>query len=198
VALVKFERSASAAEIARRILFTIFLACVLPANASEPEIRVTAKLDGAAVRVDAVASLRAPLAVIWRTLTDYDHLSAFIPGMATSRVVERKGVAAIVEQTGAARFLMLSYPLNVTVASEEYPPYSIRIHALKGNLLRLDGGYEIVPGAGGVNELRWRGSIQPDSFIPALMTRPILRAVVEAQFRGMVGEILRRSESETY
>jgi hypothetical protein len=29
--------------------------------------------------------------------------------------------------------------------------------------------------------------------VPALFTRPIMRAVVEAQFRGMVTEIQRRS-----
>ena len=69
--------------------------------------------------------------------------------MTTSRVIRREGVAAIVEQTGEARVLMISFPLNVTVSSAEYPPNSIRIHALTGNLRQLEGGYEISAGGDG-------------------------------------------------
>jgi len=176
---------------------SVFLVCVfaagVPARASGDEVRVRAELEGAAVRVEAIALLRAPLAIIWQTLTDYDHLGSFIPGMTTSRVVDRRGVAAIVEQVGEARFLLFSYPIDVTVSSEEYPPFLIRIRSLKGNLRRLEGGYQIVPRASGEIELSWKGLIEPDSFLPAVVTKPVLRAVVEAQFRGMVSEIRRRS-----
>ena len=113
--------------------------------------------------------------------------------MTTSRVIGRNGTAAIVEQTGEARFLMISFPLNVTVSSDEHPPSAIGIRALKGNLRKLEGAYEIADGPGGAVELRWRGTIEPDSMIPVLFTRPIMRAIVEAQFRGMVTEIRRRS-----
>ena len=163
------------------------------AMATESDVKVSAATEGGAVRIDAYALLRAPWSIVWQTLTDYDHLGSFIPGMTTSRVIRREGVAAIVEQTGEARVLMISFPLNVTVSSEEYPPHSIRIHALKGKLRQLEGGYEITAGAGGAIELRWRGKIEPDSALPAVFTRPVLRAVVEAQFRGMVFEIRRRT-----
>jgi len=164
-----------------------------PANATEPRFKVSASSEGVAVHVDAYALVHAPWAIVWQTLTDYDHLPGFIPGMTSSRVIGRQGVAAIVEQTGEARFLMISFPLNVTVSSEEYPPGEIRIHALKGSLRQLEGAYEIAAGVDGDVELRWRGTIEPDSPIPAFFTRPIMRAIVEAQFRGMVSEIERRS-----
>jgi len=116
----------------------IALALVLAASANVKaagnQVRVTAQVENGAVRVEAQALLRATLPVVWQTLTDYEHLNSFIPGMATSKLIERRGVAAIVEQTGEARFLFFSYPLDVTVSSEEYPPFSIRIHVLKGNL----------------------------------------------------------------
>lgn len=159
----------------------------------EDDVRVSAQTAGAAVRIEATASLRAPIAVVWQTLTDYDHLATFIPGMIGSRVIDRRGVAAIVEQKGEARLLVFAYPIEVTVSSEEYPPYSIRIHALKGNLRRLDGGYEIAVREGGGIDLSWKGEIEPDVFLPTLVTRPLLRSVIEAQFRGMVSEIRRRS-----
>ena len=186
-----------AAKLAWVVVRRVFLSALLLMNgaafAADANFRVNAASDGNAVRIDAYALVRAPLAIVWQTLTDYDHLQRFIPGMTTSRVIGRKGVAAIVEQTGEARFLMISIPLNVTVSSEEYPPGAIRIHALKGNLRQLEGGYEIAAGGEGLVELRWRGKIEPDSPIPPVFTRPIMRAIVEAQFRGMVVEIQRRT-----
>lgn len=176
---------------------TISIGCLLAASAiahaADDDIRVSAQTEGAEVRIEASAIFRAPLAIVWQTLTDYDHLESFIPGMSKSRVIERRGVAAIVEQVGEATFLLFSYPIAVTVSSEEYPPFSIRVHVLKGNLRRLDGGYQIVPRAGGEIELTWKGLIEPDSFLPAFMVKPVLRSVVEAQFSGMVSEIRRRS-----
>jgi ribosome-associated toxin RatA of RatAB toxin-antitoxin module len=176
-----------------RLVLSCCLAASAIAHAADDEIQVSARTERAAVHIEASVLLRAPLSVVWQTLTDYDHLGSFIPGMTTSRVVDRRGVAAIVEQVGEARFLLFSYPIDVTVSSEEYPPYSIRIHALKGNLRRLEGGYQIVPRADGGIELTWSGLIEPDSFLPALITKPVLHAVVEAQFGGMVSEIRRRS-----
>jgi len=176
------------------IALALVLAASANVKAADNQVRVTAQVENGAVRVEAQALLRATLPVVWQTLTDYEHLNSFIPGMATSKLIERRGVAAIVEQTGEARFLFFSYPLDVTVSSEEYPPYSIRIHVLKGNLKRLDGGYEIIPLPHGQIDLHWRGIIEPDIFLPALFTKPLLRSVVEAQFRGMVAEIRRRSD----
>jgi ribosome-associated toxin RatA of RatAB toxin-antitoxin module len=184
-------------DYARAAMRSILFACVLAASsiavAADNEVRVSADTEGAAVHVEAIAILRAPLALVWQTLTDYDHLSTFVPGMKKSRVVDRRGVAAIIEETGEARFLLFSYPIDVTVSSEEYPPHSIRVHALKGNLKKLDGGYEIVPLDGGEIRLTWRGVIEPDIFLPVFVTKPLLRSVVEMQFRGMVAEIGRRS-----
>jgi ribosome-associated toxin RatA of RatAB toxin-antitoxin module len=177
----------------RSILFICAVAAGTVADATETDISVSAEIDGAAVRIEASALIRAPLEIMWQTLTDYDHLDKFIPGMTRSRVVDRRGVAAIVEEVGEARFLFFSYPISVTVSSEEYPPYSIRVHALNGNLRKLEGGYQIVPRDGGEIELTWKGLIEPDSDLPMLITKPVLRAVVETQFRGMVAEIRRRS-----
>jgi ribosome-associated toxin RatA of RatAB toxin-antitoxin module len=188
-----FDAAANTCAVVRRVLLAALLCSTGAAIAGDSDIRVSAATEGAAVRVDAYALLHAPWSIVWQTLTDYDHLGSFIPGMTTSRVIRREGVAAIVEQTGEARVLMISFPLNVTVSSAEYPPNSIRIHALTGNLRRLEGGYEISAGDGGTVELRWRGKIEPASVLPAIFTRPVLRAVVEAQFRGMVSEIQRRT-----
>jgi hypothetical protein len=120
-------------------------------------------------------------------------LACFLAASAIAHAADGEIRISAQTEGAAVRFLLFSYPIDVTVSSEEYPPYAIRIHSLKGNLRRLEGGYQIAPRAGGEIELSWKGLIEPDSFLPALITKPVLRAVVEAQFSGMVSEIRRRS-----
>jgi ribosome-associated toxin RatA of RatAB toxin-antitoxin module len=158
------------------------------------EISVDAAREGDAIRVTARAVLEAPHALIWQTLTDYDRLHEFIPGMQHSRVIETRGPATIVEERGEARFLVFSYPIEVTVASVHRPPETIEIHLLKGNLRTLEGAYRIEPLPDGKQVLHWTGLIAPALALPDFVTRYLMRANVEDQFRGMVQEIERRDD----
>lgn len=166
------------------------VSCV--ARAAE-DVVVKASRDGDAIRVTARATIHAPLPLVWETLTDYDRLALFIPGMRRSRTVDHRGAAAIVEQRGEARLLMFSYPINVTVASVHVPPYVIEIHLLKGNLRRLDGAYRIEPLPRGGVVLHWSGLIEPDLPMPPIISEYLMRASLGDQFRAMVREIDRRA-----
>ncbi|MEO8142895.1 MAG: SRPBCC family protein [Betaproteobacteria bacterium] len=155
------------------------------------EISVEATRRDEALEVVCRAILDAPLDLVWRTLTDYDRLAEFIPGMRVSRVVERRGAVTVVEQSGEARFLFVTFPLEVTLASTERAPYAIDVSMLKGNLKRLDGAYRIEPQAGGRILLTWTGVIEALS-MPPLLGEFLMRASIEDQFRGMVREVERR------
>jgi hypothetical protein len=159
-------------------------------------VTVHADKQGSAVAIEARALLVAPLPLIWATLTDYDRLSSFIPSMHISRVVERRGPAAIVRQLGEAGFLFFTRPIDVVVESLEKPPHVIEIRVLSGNLKKLDGRYRIEPVANTVGHfvLYWSGVIEPEDSLPPLIGVPILRANIGDQFRGMVREIERRAE----
>jgi hypothetical protein len=144
--------------------------------------------------VDAAARIRAEYSVIWRTLTDYDRLAGFIPGIRESTVIERRGCVAIVRQRGYAAFMFLTVPLDVVVESLEQPPFTIAIRALQGNLRRLDGGYHLHELSERRDEyiLGWSGLIEPAVPMPLAFVVPFLRAHIEDQFAGMVREIGRR------
>ena len=147
---------------------------------------------GAAVEVVCRATLRAPRELIRQTLTDYDRLAEFIPGMLKSRVLEVRGATAIVEQVGEARFLMFSFPIEVTVASTARPPDTFDLQLFKGNLRRLEGAYRLEPLADGRIVLHWRGLIEPEAPMPPLIGELLMRASIADQFEGMVREIERR------
>ncbi|MEQ1776079.1 MAG: SRPBCC family protein, partial [Burkholderiales bacterium] len=140
---------------------TVLLWLGAAACGAADNVTVHAERQGSAVAIEARALLVAPLPLIWATLTDYDQLSTFIPGMHVSRVIERRGPAAIVKQLGEAGFLFFTRPIDVVVESLEKPPHVIEIRVLSGNLKKLDGRYQIEPDAQvpGTFVLRWFGVI---------------------------------------
>jgi ribosome-associated toxin RatA of RatAB toxin-antitoxin module len=154
---------------------------------------VVAEAQGSAVSVDIRATVTAPHAVVWNTLTDYGHLSEFIPGMQSSKITERRGQTAIVEQRGEAGFLIFSYGIDVVVASTEHHPDTIEIRVLKGNLKRLDGRYQVERGEKeGTWTVRWVGLIEPSLSLPQFLNVRLIRGSLVDQFRGLIDEIERR------
>ncbi len=177
-----------------RALTFVFLLCFALATGSAraaADITVDAQRRGEALEVVCRAMLDAPLELVWQTLTDFDHLAEFIPGMRSSRVVSRNGAVAIVEQAGEARFLFFTFPIEITLSSTERPPHAIEASLLKGNLKRLDGVYRIEPQVAGRLLLTWTGVVEAQS-MPPLIGEMLMRSSIEEQFRGMVREIERR------
>lgn len=178
------------AQAAARAFFVALLAAA-PARAAE-DVSVETARRGAAVEVTCRATVRAPRELIWRTLTDYNRLAEFVPGMLKSRIVESRGAVTIVEQQGEARFLLFSSPIDVTVATTDRPPDAIDVQLIKGNLRRLEGGYRIEALPDGRHVLHWRGLIEPEAPMPPLIGELLMRATIADQFEGMVREIERR------
>jgi ribosome-associated toxin RatA of RatAB toxin-antitoxin module len=174
-----------------RALALGLLLALAPAARAAEELSVEATRHEGALRVLCRAVLEAPAELVWQTLTDYDRLAEFIPGMRRSRVIERHGPVALVEQSGEARFLMFKFPIEVTLASVERPPHEIEATLVKGNLQRLQGTYRIAPQRGARIALTWTGIVVPAE-MPPLLGEIVMRGNIEEQFRGMVREIERR------
>ena len=168
------------------------LALLVAVGASAAEVSVETTRRDEALEVVCRAVLAAPADLVWQTLTDYDRLAEFIPGMRRSRVIERRGALSVIEQSGEARVLFLSFPIEVTLSSLERPPHAIEAVLLKGNLKRLQGVYRIEPRDGGRVVLTWEGVIEVEG-MPPLLGEIVMRGSIEDQFRGMVREIERRA-----
>lgn len=179
----------------RALSAAAFVCLMLLSGAGEAraagDISVEATRRDDALELVCRAMLDAPLDLVWQTLTDYSRLAEFVPGMRRSRVIERSGAVVVVEQSGEAGFLFLSFPLEVTLVSTERPPYDLEVRLLKGNLKRLDGAYRIEPQDGGRILLTWTGTVEALS-MPPLLGELVMRSNISDQFRGMVREIERR------
>jgi ribosome-associated toxin RatA of RatAB toxin-antitoxin module len=174
------------------------VACVLLAGAQvaagAEEAVVHAQRRGDGVEVRARAFLAVPREVAWQVLTDYEQLPAFIPGIRKSVVRERQGNRLRLEQSGEARFLFFSFPIEVVLEVSESPRDWVVSRSVRGNLRRMLGRYELLgePGRGGVL-LLYSGFVEPDFELPPLVGAAALRSMAEDQFRAMVKEIERRA-----
>jgi ribosome-associated toxin RatA of RatAB toxin-antitoxin module len=156
------------------------------------DLVVEAERRGEGIEVRARAFIAAPARVVWQVITGYERLPAFVPGIARSRVRERNGNRVRLEQSGEARFLVFSFPIDVQLEVVEAPPHWVVSHAVGGNLRRMIGRYDVMaddarPGV----TLVYVGVIEPDFDLPPLVGAAALRQMAEQQFRAMVGEIER-------
>ena len=163
-----------------------------PASAAA-RLEVQAQRRGDVVGVRARAEIQAPRELVWSTLTDYERMPEFIPGMKSSRVLSRDGPRVTVAQSGEARFLFFSTPLDIVVESDETPPH-LDLKLVSGNLRALRGRYEFVTTGDDPpsTSLRWTGSLAPEVQVPDWIGTALVRHMIEKQFSGMVKEIERR------
>jgi ribosome-associated toxin RatA of RatAB toxin-antitoxin module len=160
-------------------------------------VSVTAAREGRAVRVHAHAIVHASREVIWQTLTDYENLPRFIPGMDKSQVLRRDGNGTLVEQVGRTSFLFFTYPMHVVVRAEEDHPRMLRIRLVSGNLKQLESVYRIETIEGGDQQflLRWTAVLEADLPVPLFVAVRLVRMDAQEQFSGILGEIERREQA---
>jgi len=174
--------------VLRLLLLSALLSIEL---AQAAEVVVHASRQGGVLLVEASAEIEADLLQTWGVLTDYDHLSGFIPGMYVSRVLARDGNRLLLEQKGEARLLFLTYPIEVRLAVAEFPHERIVARAVAGNFREMVGTYSLGARDNRV-ALRYEGRLVPDFFVPPLIGTLVLRRNVERQFSALVDEIARR------
>jgi ribosome-associated toxin RatA of RatAB toxin-antitoxin module len=182
---------------AAQLLCAAALALWGPWAWAQAVVDVRTSHTGDVVAVRAQATIAAPLDVVWGTLTDYERLPEFVPGLKKSKVIARNGTMVTVQQSGEARFFFSRVPIEVTLESTEAPPNSIEVRRIAGNIKRLDGRYETqllqtTAGQAAQVELRWIGNIEPENGLPPLVGEALMRRSIRQQFVGMVREIERR------
>jgi ribosome-associated toxin RatA of RatAB toxin-antitoxin module len=177
-----------------RLAAVLILSCAHAPAPAAGDLVVEAQRQGDSIEVRAHATLAAPPALVWEVLTDYERLPSFIPGISRSVVRQRQGNRVLVEQSGEARFLFFSFPIDIRLEVTEGPPEWVVSRAVGGNLRRMNGRYDIQPDAAQKSSsLRYQGAIEPDFHLPPLIGVAAMRSMVEEQFTAMVAEIERRA-----
>ena len=165
----------------------------LPSTPSPAEL--TVKEEGDAIHVYAQSEVKADRPTVWSTLSDYDHLARFIPGISSSRTVSRTGAEAIVEQKGSAGLGPFRQSFTVLLAVREDPNQSITASGIGGDFRCFESSYKIVPLGSQRTRIVFQATLVPEMAILPIVGLSALRSMMGTQFAALLEEIRRRAEA---
>ena len=87
------------------------------------DVKVDVRRSGRRFEAEAVLDLEADAQTVWDTITDYAGLPSFMPGILSSRVIERQTLTKsaeglVVEQHGEFRFVLFAQAMRVRLNIE--------------------------------------------------------------------------------
>jgi ribosome-associated toxin RatA of RatAB toxin-antitoxin module len=168
---------------------------ILPsAGAADPPVThvdIDLRQSGRTFVVDATFSAPVPPSVAWDVLTDFEHMDAFVPNLAESRIVARDGNGLTIVQYGVARFgpfaMRFESERRVTLA----PFTTIRSTQLRGTMDKLDSTTTFASEGTGTR-LTYHVEAIPGALFPDVVARHFLRHEIAEQFDAIVREMVRR------
>ena len=81
----------------------------------------------------------------WKVLTDYENFAEFLPGVASSELLQSDGDRKVFEQINKVKTLVFSIESRVQVATIESYPEQIAFEAVDGDLETMDGTWQLEP-----------------------------------------------------
>lgn len=87
----------------------------------------------------------APVATVWKILTDYNNFENYFPNVASSQILEVKGNRKIFEQVYLIQALIFSKRSRVRIASTETYPRQIDFNLVEGDVKALKGTWRLEP-----------------------------------------------------
>ena len=173
-------------------------------------LTIDVQRSGKRFDAEALLDLPAPAETVWDTITDYDALPRFMPGIRACRVLERHPGAGgaerlVVEQHGEFRFLLFAQAMRVRlhIAHETLRVAEAKAVSFELGLLRrravdvFEGRYEILRPAGrktGAARTQLRYTARIDLHLPPPPTIGSLavRQNLQAQLEALAREVRRR------
>ncbi len=190
----------------RGTLAALMLSCAAAAAAAQPAL--TVERDGRSFDLRAHAVVDADVATVWSTITDYDRLETFVPGIERSRVLSRRleddTERLIVEQSGSIRFWFFAQPIRVRLEASHRPRTRVDANAIADasglgdahpTLEFFEARYELTPQAQGGVRLDYRARVVPRFDLPLSIGAIALRRTFGAHFDALIGEIGRRAHA---
>ena len=174
--------------------------------AAQTTAQVDVALDGEVYLVRASARVAADQRLVWETLTDYERLRDFVPGVSRSRILARSGNQLTIEQVGVFSVFFVDLPVQVRLSVQHTPYTGVLarmtpgpVDAAESSLRSFTGRYTLSP-----IRLPQRDGVRLDydaQFALAQALPPLIaplfgvgavRRTMRKQFEAMLREIERR------
>jgi hypothetical protein len=168
-----------------------------PTRAASPvrtadDIAVAVRKHGNEVLVSVDCPVRAPRAIVWQVLTDYDHMARFVTNLKVSELRERTGNTLEVYQSGRAARGLISVSFENLREIRLVPQQEIRSRMISGTLKSSEFTTRIVDGGMEIHILN-SGHFVPNVWVPPLIGPAVIEAETRRQFEEIRAEIQRRS-----
>ena len=132
---------------------------------------------------------------IWNVLTDYENLATFIPNLASSRLLWRRGPSVGLEQVGSQQFCGLRFSARVQLELTEEPDLGrLSFRMLDGDFRCFDGSWCMGADANS-SWLFYELTVQGKPGMPIGLIEQRLQQDLASNLRGVQKEALRRSGS---
>ena len=156
------------------------------------DIAVEVRKDGDSVVVRVDCPVRAPHALVWEVLTDYDHMARYVTNLKASEIRARDGDTLHVFQQGSAQRGLLSFSFENLREIRLVPQQEIRSRLISGTLQSSEFTTRIVDDGDQVHILN-SGRFVPDVWVPPVIGPTVIEAETRKQFDEIRNEILRRA-----
>ena len=160
----------------------------MPADAPVVSVRD----DRGVYVVSARFSVGEPVAVVRAVLTDYEQIPRFMPGVSTSRVLERGEGHARIEQEAVSRFMMFSKRVHLVLDITEETA-AIRFRDRCGRSFTSYEGVWTITGHGDRTEIEYALTASPAFDVPGFVLRRLLDRDARAMIEGLRSEMAIRA-----
>jgi ribosome-associated toxin RatA of RatAB toxin-antitoxin module len=131
---------------------------------------------------------------IWSVLTDYDQLHRFIPNLASSRQLWRRGNRVALEQVGSQQFCGLRFSARVQLELSEEPDQGLlAFRMLEGDFRCFQGVWQV-----GIDStstwLLYDLTVQGKPGMPIGLIEQRLKEDLASNLRGVQQEAQRRAD----
>lgn len=164
--------------------------------------------DDAAYVVRAEVELTADRRTAWNTVTDYEHLPQFVPGIRSVQVLARSGSGGterlLVEQAGELRFLWFVRPVRVWLDVRHDAPVLIEARSVlpsgvgrgSSTVREYEGSYRLTIVDTTRTRLVYEARFEPSQAMLPVLGDFIVRRTIGEQFRALADEVERRAAAQ--
>lgn len=156
---------------------------------SDKEVHVLRSGEGFVIDVDMHPPV--PPHKAWEVLTDYEHMSRFVPNLSSSQVLEHDGNHLKIKQAGSAHYGPFSMAFESVREVQLKPPHQIVVHGVGGSVKTMESTLDLEPEPGGTR-LRYHAEVVPQDPLPPLLGPAAVRQQTAEQFSAMIEEMLKR------
>jgi len=182
-------------ELGSRLFGMAWLACAAlfaRTAVATDSVSTTVERERSVLQVRSTILAAAPAETCYAVLSDFDHLSEFVPDMTASHVVSAPGEPIRLHQVGIASAGFFKVTIDVTFDVKENPPRRLEFERVAGNMDQMRGSWNVT-GDDGHCEMRYDADLEPAFWVPPLIGPRLMKGQVEEQMEGLLAEIERRA-----